>query len=151
VFYKLSSFDFSNTSLAYLKSFIFSSYSAGMVFIPYLDVSRFMTIESGTAVYLSRFLILIDKSTQSGMLSHYSAVTFANYLFKSTNLEVIELSICTSFLAFYYYYFNLSFSLLPQSLFSQKSYASSASRSSSSRFPLEKRAPEYPSHSSNFA
>jgi hypothetical protein len=120
---------------------MFYSYSPATALIPSLDVSRFMMIESGTGVYLSFFLFLIERSIQSGMVSHYSVVTFASSRFKSTNLEVIELSIWAYFFAFYYSY-NLSFYLRPQSLFSQKSYASSASRSSSSRFPFAKSAPE---------
>jgi hypothetical protein len=72
---------------------MFYSYSTGMALIPSFDVRRFMAMESGTGVNLSFFLFFSDRSMQSGIESHYSFVTFANYLFKSTNLDVIEASI----------------------------------------------------------
>lgn len=70
--------------------------------MPSLEVSRFMTIESGTGVNLSFFFFLIDRSTHYGMDSHSSIVTLARSRFKSTNLAVIELSIFASFFNFYY-------------------------------------------------
>lgn len=88
---KLSNLDFNNTSLAYLKSSIFY-YSASKVLAPSLEVKALISKLSGTGAYLSLFLFFIDISTQSGMPSHSSVETFANYLFKSTNLLVIELS-----------------------------------------------------------
>lgn len=148
VFSWLSNLDFKRVSLAYLKSDASSS-SGSIALVPSLALITFRIRLSGTGAYLSFFLFFIDISTQSGMVYHSSFDTFASYLFKSTNFPVIELSTKDYDLSFASAYF-LFFSPLSQSLFSQKSYASSACLSSSSRFPLAKRAPFSPSQLSNW-
>jgi hypothetical protein len=63
---------------------------------------------------------LMERSTQSGMASHSSFVTVAKSLFKSMNLDVIELSVCGCSLTFLSRSY-LSFCRRYHILFSQKS------------------------------
>ena len=106
VFSRLSSLDLRRTSLASWKSWIFYSLMS-TVFMVSLETNKFMTKASGTGAYLSFFLFLIERSMHSGMPYHSSVEILANYLFRSTNFEVIELS--TGGLFFNFSFYSLAF------------------------------------------